>query len=116
MLDAEKRNWCLQHSEEIETIHFGIRYEPLQLLGQATANPPNEEKSIDTKHWVLVFAPPSREFAFTFEVMPGDDERKSITDDGTTFFRYCKRILSEDRAIPSVSTIANISSPYTSYC
>ncbi|KIM33692.1 hypothetical protein M408DRAFT_19936 [Serendipita vermifera MAFF 305830] len=62
----------------MESIQVGIRYQPLEILGPAVANTTNEEEAIEIKHWVLVFTPPSKEFAFTFEAMPGEDKRKTI--------------------------------------
>lgn len=62
----------------METIRIGICYQPLEVLGPAITNGAKEEDAIAIKHWVLVFSPPSQEFAFTFEAAPGADERKTI--------------------------------------
>lgn len=49
-------------------INVGVRFQPIGESG------PNVENNAFKKHWVLVFSPPSGEFSFTVEVVPGKDD------------------------------------------
>lgn len=55
-------------SSDIVPINVGVRFQP---IGESE---PNVENNTSMKHWVLVISPPSREFSFTYEVVPGKDD------------------------------------------
>jgi hypothetical protein len=63
----------------MQRIQFGIRYRHIELLRPLAAEAQDEEEEgISLKHWVLVFTPPSKSFAFTIEAMPSDDAEETI--------------------------------------
>lgn len=62
----------------MQRIQFGIRYRHTDLLRPLAAKAENEEEGMSVKHWVLVFTPSSKTFAFTFEAMPSDDGKETI--------------------------------------
>jgi hypothetical protein len=63
----------------MQRIQFGIRYRHTDLLKPLADKAQNEEEEgIYLKHWVLVFTPPSKSFAFTFEAMPSNDGKETI--------------------------------------
>jgi hypothetical protein len=57
----------MDQPEVMEQINFGVRYQHLR------DSETNEETAISSKHWVLVFTPPSNEVSITVELAPGDD-------------------------------------------